>query len=93
MAGSVSTIAGLRSMWRVLETCGLFAQSHVDGDPYRTAFNEGGRRIGLILLAKLFQADPDAYSRMQKDAAKQELDILEPKPRTDEPNEDETDGN
>jgi hypothetical protein len=66
--------------------------SHYPGDTHQTAFNEGARNVGLFLLAELFEADPDAYSRMQKDAAQMEAKIIEPQPRTDEPDE-EDDGN
>lgn len=82
-----------RVLWRVLEMAGTRRLSHVQGDPYQTAFNEGGRNIGNWLMAELFKADPDAYSRMQKDAADMESKVIEPKPRTNELSEDEDDGN
>jgi hypothetical protein len=81
-----------RVLWRVLERCGINQLSFRSDDPHMTSFNEGGRNVGLFLLAELFEADPLAYSRMQKDAADMESKIIEPKPRTDESDEDD-DGN
>lgn len=79
--------AGLRVLWRVLERCGIHALSFDAENPHRTSFNEGARNIGNYLLAELFAADPDAYTRMQKDHARLDETIPEPDPRPDDDDE------
>lgn len=55
-------------LWRAL----------VQAKPYETSFssdalvmarNEGRRELGLWLIAEIAEADPDAYWKMQRDAA------------------------
>ncbi len=42
--------SGLRFMRRLLTLSGALAPSYAAGDPYATAYNEGLRRMGLVLL-------------------------------------------
>lgn len=88
---TLQTIQGARVLWRILESCGIHTLSFTS-DPYRTAFNEGGRNEGNKLLAQIFAADPDAYLRMQKDAAQLDGQIIDPKDEK-RPVIEEDDGN
>src|SRR5690242_2662739 len=60
--------AGRAVLWRALEKCGVFELSYT-ADPYRTAFNEGERNIGLWLFAEINRVSPTAYQTMQTEAA------------------------
>jgi hypothetical protein len=44
---------GARFFTRLLSLCGVFRISYVPGDTHTTAFNEGQRNIGNILLTDL----------------------------------------
>lgn len=62
----LSTREGRRFIWRYLGKCGVFTTSfHNSGSV--TAYNEGGRNIGLMLLADVNDASPDAYLTMMKE--------------------------
>lgn len=43
--------------------------SHVADDPYSTAFNEGGRAIGLAVLEEIKRLAPNQYLVMMKELA------------------------
>ncbi len=58
---------GRRVMWRILEMAGPNRISHVPGDPYSTAFNEGKRAVANEILLMLWDADPNVYARMQRE--------------------------
>lgn len=57
------TIWGRRIMWRVLGDAGVFRLSYA-GDALATAFNEGGRNLGLRLLDDVHKVCPDKYTLM-----------------------------
>lgn len=44
---------GARFFSRLLKLCGVYRISYVPGDTHTTAFNEGQRNIGNIVLADL----------------------------------------
>ena len=67
----LSTPQGRRFYWRLLTRCGIFRSSYT-GDN-QTFYNEGERNIGLLLMAELNEADPDAYLKMLKESRKPQL--------------------
>lgn len=69
----MSEKAGRRFMWRMLESAGIYRQSFAL-DNAVTAFHEGQRSIGLMLLAKINLACPDKFLDMQKEAKEFEED-------------------
>lgn len=81
-------------MWRILDMCGEHKISYHLGQQSLsdTVFLEGHRNVGNYIKTMIAKADPDAFTRMQKDAMQVEQQITEPLPRSDEPIEDD-DGN
>jgi hypothetical protein len=73
---------------RLLAECGVYRLSMAT-DPHITAFNEGGRNIGLWLMATMLETAPDAYTLMEQEHVERELR----EPRAAEPtdNPEETD--
>ena len=64
----LSSVSGRRFIWRLLECGGVFRSSfNAESDSY-TAFNEGRRNLGLLVLNDILEADPDAFTLMQKEA-------------------------
>lgn len=63
----LSTKHGRRLWWRYLGRCGVFASTFTGNNT--TFFKEGERNIGLMLLADLNEAMPEAYALMQKEAS------------------------
>lgn len=61
----LSTPAGRKTYWRYLESCGVYRSSFTGNSG--TFFNEGMRSIGLILLADIHEANPEAYIQMMKE--------------------------
>ena len=59
---------GRRFIWGMLQSAGIFRISHVHGDTHSTAFNEGARNMGLVLLGEIMRVDMDGYLRMIKEA-------------------------
>ena len=59
----MAALNGRRVAWWLLEMGGVYRSSFTI-DSHVTAFNEGRRDIGLRLMAKLMDVDPDAYARM-----------------------------
>jgi hypothetical protein len=57
---------GRRIIWRLLDEAGIH-RSSFDKDPYQTAFNEGWRNFGNMLLAKINDACPELYVAMLKE--------------------------
>lgn len=57
---------GRRFVWRQLESYGVF-RSSFSTDPVVMAFNEGGRNLGLKLIAEIHQHCPDRYAEMTKE--------------------------
>jgi hypothetical protein len=58
---------GRRFVWDLLAKAGLF-RSSLAGTAEFTAFNEGRRDVGLVLLADLMRLCPGQYARMQAEA-------------------------
>lgn len=69
MAALLATKGGRRVIWRYLTACGVFRTSF-DGSS-RTYFAEGMRNVGLMLLADINEADPQAYVTMLKESQEQ----------------------
>lgn len=59
----VGTKAGQRFVNRMLAQCGVYRISYT-GNAEQAVFAEGQRNIGLMLLADLEEADPDAFPRL-----------------------------
>lgn len=57
---------GRRYAWRLLEKTGVFRTSF-DDSSQRTAFNEGQRNIGLMVLSELNEHCPEQYLLMLKE--------------------------
>jgi hypothetical protein len=66
----LGTIEGRRFYWRVLCECGLFKTSFTGNNT--TFFNEGMRQIGLMLMAELNEAHPQAYLLMLSESKTEE---------------------
>ena len=49
------------------ETCHYGARSHVAGDPDSSAFNEGGRSVGIAVLDQIKDQRPDMYMKMMEE--------------------------
>lgn len=65
----LSSASGRRFVWRLLERSGVFRSSfNAVSDSY-TAFNEGRRNLGLRVLNDILEADPDAFTLMQRESA------------------------
>lgn len=65
----LSSASGRRFVWRLLERGGVFRSSfNAESDSY-TAFNEGRRNLGLLVLNDILEADPDAFTLMQRESA------------------------
>lgn len=64
----LSTAEGRRFIWKMLGDAGVFRSSFVVGSPDTTAFNEGARNFGLVLLGAIMSDAPDKYLIMQKEA-------------------------
>ena len=54
---------GRRFVYQVLSECGVFKSSFALNS-MQSAFNEGRRDIGIMLLKLLDEAEPQAYSQM-----------------------------
>jgi hypothetical protein len=64
----LATEQGRRFVWGVLERCGMFRLSFQPGmDALTGAFNDGGRNVGLPLLAALMNHHPDTYAQMARE--------------------------
>ena len=57
---------GRRMLWRLFGLSGMFRAS-MTGDAMTTAFNEGRRDVGLVLLADVNRADHNAFAQMQRE--------------------------
>lgn len=58
---------GRRIVWGLLEKAGVFKVSY-SPEALQMAFNEGGRNIGLGILAAISEHAPDALRKMQSEA-------------------------
>lgn len=68
IASILTTEEGRRFYWRVMVRCGLFKSSFTGNNT--TFFNEGERNIGLMLIADLNEAAPQAYLQMLQESMK-----------------------
>lgn len=58
---------GRRIVWALLAKAGVFRVSY-SSDALQMAFNEGGRNLGLEVLAKVSEHAPASYLLMQNEA-------------------------
>jgi hypothetical protein len=56
---------------RLLADCGVYRLSMAN-EQHWTAFNEGGRNIGLQLMARMHEIAPGAYALMEQEHAERE---------------------
>ena len=56
---------GRRFFWRLLSGTGVFRTSMTGNS--QTFFNEGRRDIGLMILKDVMEANPGAFSQMQRE--------------------------
>ena len=66
----LQTPGGRRFVWRYLGLCNVFKTSFNHSGSI-TAFNEGSRNIGLMLLDDVNEASPDSLTVMMKEAKEQ----------------------
>lgn len=59
---------GRRLMWTWLEFGGAHRLTFTAGQPDQTAFNEGVRNFGLMLLASVMEHAPEQWLAMQQEA-------------------------
>lgn len=59
----LGTVQGRRFIWGLLCDCGIFQQSATDSGSW-TYFNEGKRSVGLKLLVKINNVNPESYLQM-----------------------------
>jgi hypothetical protein len=63
----MATRQGRAWVWNLLEQARVFASSF-DPNPTTSAFNEGQRNLGLVLLADIHRLVPEAYLQMVTEA-------------------------
>lgn len=63
----LSSAQGRRIVWALLEQTGVYKVSF-SPEALQMAFNEGGRNIGLGILAKVMLHEPAAFLTMQREA-------------------------
>lgn len=60
-------VEGRRLIWRLLSETGVYRSSFTQ-DSLQTAFNEGRRDIGLVILTDMNLAKPGAFAQLQREA-------------------------
>jgi hypothetical protein len=60
----MSTEPGRRIVWRLLDLAGVFRLSYAGEATHATAFAEGSRQIGNVLLADIHRLCPARYHEM-----------------------------
>lgn len=60
--------SGRNIVHRLLSQAGVFRTTFAV-DPYQTAFNEGQRNLGLMLIADVMRYTPEQYALMLKENA------------------------
>ena len=65
----LADVRGRRVLFRALDILGPNRISHVPGDPFTTAFNEGRRSAANEILQRVLTADAGAYHKMQREHA------------------------
>lgn len=71
---------GRRFLWRAMGQGGIFLDPYVQGDSYATTYNSGRKSVSLWALREVMAADPNAFTRMQREhesEAKSEETLLE----------------
>lgn len=63
----LATVAGRRWLWSRLEFCHVHTISYDPQSDRNTAFREGERNVGNMLLAEIMHADSNGYVRMLKE--------------------------
>lgn len=89
----MATLPGRAWVCDFLEGCHIFATSFTQ-DPIQTAFNEGERNRGLIVLNDIMSICPDTYivmmkERSERDAARSGSDRNDGRPRNGNAGPDE----
>lgn len=64
----MSSAAGRKWIFGLLESAHIFHTSFVQGLPDRSTFNEGERNHGLMMLADIQSAAPESYLHMIREA-------------------------
>lgn len=70
---AVATYQGRSLLWSQLEQAGIY-HTTFNADAMIMAFNEGMRQIGLLLLQRIDEVDPNAYAKMRREASRREED-------------------
>lgn len=65
----MDTPRGRRIVWSLLEKTGVYRTSFSPASDSQTAFNEGQRNVGLVIVTAIMQHTPDLFVIMQKEAA------------------------
>lgn len=65
----LSSPAGRRFVWRLLEQSGVFRQVFSGEETHRMAFMDGNRVHGLRIFADVHEACPERYLEMVREAA------------------------
>lgn len=60
LANFTSTPEGRQALWWLLGACGTFTNPF-DGNALNTAFASGQQSVGQLILARLGEADPQAF--------------------------------
>jgi hypothetical protein len=68
MKAVMATVEGRRFIWRQLKAAGIYDTSFVGGAPDITAFKEGARNLGLMLLGEIMTEATGSFLTMQKEA-------------------------
>lgn len=66
----MSSKRGRRFMWRLLEQAGIYRTTYVNSAT-QTAFLEGGRNFGLMLVADIHAGGLEQYTQMVAEAHKE----------------------
>ena len=64
----VSTSPGRSYFWRLLEDACVFSTTF-STEPYASAFNEGRRSLGLVILDDIQNAAPEKFLQMIEEAS------------------------
>lgn len=75
----LDTYEGRHWIWKLIDLSGTHGCSFVAGYPDVTAFNEGARKFGTILLNEVLTSDPNAYMIMRMEAEKRNIEFGEGK--------------
>ncbi|GKX40042.1 hypothetical protein SOASR014_37810 [Pectobacterium carotovorum subsp. carotovorum] len=67
----MSSKQGRRLIWSILQSARVFASTFA-ADPHVTAFNEGQRNGGLIILSRVMAVCPDLYLTMANEAKEEQ---------------------